>query len=162
MAKRAAAKSPAATGRIAVWFAVLMIAGAALTALPLCLVAVPGMMPSLAVFLADRQRPRYLSYAVTVMNFAGVLPFLLVLDHAGMSLAAAAGKLSDPFTWLVMYGAAASGWLINAGTVPLARICIEAQAGQRRRQLESVAKQMREEWGEALVQEAKETEARPG
>jgi hypothetical protein len=157
MAESAAAKStqaPRRSGGLALKLAMVALAGAALSALPLCLLIVPGMMPSLAVLFVDRQRPRYLSYSVAVMNFAGVLPFLLALATSGMSLAAAAHKLSDPFTWLVMYGAAAVGWFTCAATPPLARICIEIQAGQRRRTLEALAKAMRQEWGEEVTGKA--------
>ncbi len=154
MAKSVAAKTGAAerrSGGFAVKLAILGSIVAALSMLPLCLVAVPGMMPSLAVFFADGKRPRYLSYTVAVMNAAGVLPFLLAIARSGMSLEVSAHKLSEPFTWLVMYGAAAAGWLTSAATPALARICIEVQAGQRRRSLEALAKAIREEWGDEVA-----------
>jgi hypothetical protein len=150
MAKSAtAAKSSAGrSGGLGLKFAVLSVLGGALVALPLCLIVLPGMVPTLAAFLVDRRQPRYLGYAVAVMNFAGVAPFLLIVAKSGMTLTNAAQKLADPLTWLVMYGAAAGGWLIYSAMIPLARICIETQSGQRRRQLEAAAKAIRQEWGE--------------
>jgi hypothetical protein len=72
---------------------------------------------------------------------------VIAVAKGGMSMVAAAHKLSDPFTWLVMYGAAAAGWCISAATPALARICIEVQTMQRRRTFESLARAIREEWG---------------
>jgi hypothetical protein len=143
--------APSRSGGFAVKLAIIGSIVAALSVLPLCLVAAPGMMPSLAVFFADGKRPRYLSYTVAVMNAAGVLPFLLVVAKGGMSFVVAAHKLEEPFTWLVMYGAAAAGWLTSAATPALARICIEVQAGHRRRGLEALAKAIREEWGDEVA-----------
>src|SRR5690242_4059918 len=148
MAKGAEAKVGQPTGRsggLALKLAIAGLAVGALSVLPLCLIALPGMMPSIAVFFSDARRPRYLSYTVALLNGAGVLPFLLAVAKSGLSFAAAAQKLSDPFTWLVMYGAAAAGWLTYAATPALARICIEVQAAHRRRALDALAKAIREE-----------------
>jgi hypothetical protein len=131
--------------------ALAALAAGALSVIPLCLIALPGLMPSIAVFFADRGRPRYTSYTVAVMNFAGVFPFLLTALKHGLSLEASAAKLSDPFTWLVMYGAAALGWLTCALTPAIARFCLEIQAMQRRRTLESMAKAIVTEWGDEVA-----------
>lgn len=156
MAKPATAvKRPPGAGSLGIKFAVLALLGAALAALPLCMIALPGMVPTLAASFVDRRRPRYLTYAVAIMNFAGVAPFLIIVAKNGMTFVAAAQKLSDPFTWLIMYGAAAGGWLIFLAMIPLARICIEVQAGQRRRQLEAAAEALCEEWGKDVVRPGK-------
>src|SRR5262249_20707079 len=89
-------------GSLAIKLGLVLLLIAAFSALPLSMIAVPGMMPSLAVYCADRGRPRYQSFAVAVMNIAGVLPFMLVVARGGMTLAFAAQKLADPFTWIVM------------------------------------------------------------
>ena len=134
--------------------ATLAVAGlvvGGLAVLPLCLLVVPGMMPTVASFCVDRRRPRYLTYAVGVMNGAGVLPFAFALLGGEASLAAAARMLASPFTWLVMYGAAAAGWGISLATPPLARLCIELRAQQQRRGLEARSRALREEWGEDVA-----------
>lgn len=152
------AKSPAKiatvkrrTGGLALKLAVGALGLASLAVLPLFLVIVPGMMPTLVTLFIDRQRPRHLTYTVGVMNFAGVLPYLLTLATGRLSLQTVAVLLSDPMVWLVMYGAAASGWLICAVTSPLARLCLEIQAAQKRRTLEALAKAIRQEWGEEVA-----------
>src|SRR5258708_3821681 len=54
--------------------AILALGLAALAVLPLVVVLTPGMLPTLVTLLVERQRPRYLSYTVGVLNSAGVLP----------------------------------------------------------------------------------------
>jgi hypothetical protein len=54
-----------------------------------------------------------------------------------------------------MYGAAAAGWLTYAATPALARVCIEVQAGHRRRALDALAKAIREEWGDEVAGKGK-------
>jgi hypothetical protein len=155
VAKAPASKAPRRPGTIAIKLGVVALIGVLLSALPLCLVLVPGMMPTLAVMLIDRRRPRYLTYAVGIMNSAGVLPFLIVLMLGGLTMRAAAHMLSDPFTWLVMYGAAAAGWCVSLVTPSLARISIEIKASQHRRTLEALSRAMREEWGEEVADSGK-------
>jgi hypothetical protein len=91
-----------------------------------------------------------------VMNFAGVFPFVLaVAQQQQMSMLTVATRLTEPLTWLVMYGAAAAGWLICGVTPMLARAGIEIQAFQRRRALEALSKAIREEWGPEVATERK-------
>lgn len=153
MAKSAAkiATAKGKSGGLALKLAAGALGLASLAVLPLFLIILPGMMPTLVTLFVDRQRPRHLTYTVGVMNFAGVLPFLLALAKGRLSLQTAAALLSDPMVWLVMYAAAAAGWLICAATSPLARLCLELQAAQKRRALEALAKAIRQEWGEEVA-----------
>jgi hypothetical protein len=124
----------------------------ALAALPLVLIVAAGMMPTAAAAMVDRQ-PRYLTFTVGAMNFAGVFPFVLIVAQDNMSMFAAAAKLADPLTWLVMYGAAAAGWVLCGMTPMMARAGIELQAFTRRRTLEALSKAIREEWGAEVAGE---------
>jgi hypothetical protein len=142
-------------GGFAVKMACLVALVMALAVLPLVVIVAAGMMPTAAVTMIDR-RPRYLSYTVGVMNFAGVFPFALaVAQQQQMSMLTVATRLTEPLTWLVMYGAAAAGWLICGVTPMLARAGIEIQAFQRRRALEALSKAIREEWGPEVATERK-------
>ncbi len=153
----AVAKAERRTGAGATKLGLAALLAAAIALMPVSMILVPGMMPSIIVYCIDQRRPRYLSYAVGIMNFAGVLPFLLVLLAGdGLSLLAAARLLSDPFVWLVMYGAAAAGWGVFLTTPVLARICIEIRASQDRRTLEALSKALRDEWGEEVAGGARE------
>lgn len=151
-AAKVASKAKGFSLTLAIALAVMM----GLAALPLVLIAAAGMVPTAAVALIDR-RPRYLTFTVAAMNLAGVVPFLLLVVEDRMSMVAAAIRLSQPLTWIVMYGAAAAGWAICGATPMLARAGIELQAFQRRRALEALGKAIREEWGPEVASERDRT-----
>jgi hypothetical protein len=138
-------------GGLRIKAAIVILGLAALAGAPLVMVLIPGMMPTLVTLFIERHRARYLSYTVGVMNFAGVLPILLMVATGRFTMAAAGLALANPMTWIIMYGAAAAGWLICGMTPPLARLCLDLQANQKRRALEAMGKAIREEWGEDVA-----------
>src|SRR5437868_8346203 len=151
MSKSAASIDKAKGGGLATKLGVFILGLLALAVAPLILVVLPGMMPTLVTLFVDRQRPRYLTYTVGAMNFSGVLPILLTIAKGPLTMAAAGLTLANPVSWIVMYGAAAVGWLICGATPPLARLCLELQANQRRRALEGLGKAIRQEWGDEVA-----------
>src|SRR4051812_20233868 len=114
IATKVAGKAGGLLVTLALFLGLIMV----IAALPLVVVIVAGMMPTAAVSVVDR-RPRYLTYTVGMLNFAGVTPFLLIVAKQDMTMIAAITKLADPLTWIVMYGAAAAGWLISGATPTL-------------------------------------------
>ena len=84
-------------------------------ALPTTMVLAIGMAPTLGAFFADRTPGRYLTKCVAGMNFAGVIPSLYHLWITGHNLKTANDIVTDVYTWLLMYCAAAMGWLLFLG-----------------------------------------------
>src|SRR5579863_9261936 len=64
---------------------VIFITGLAVTALPLCILLLLGMLPTGVAILVDQQRGRYLARAVGAMNLAGMTPAVLHLWTYGLS-----------------------------------------------------------------------------
>jgi hypothetical protein len=151
MSKSTASLDKTKVGSLATKLAIAILGILAFTVVPLIVVLIPGMMPTLVTLLVDRQRPRYLTYTVGAMNFSGVLPILLTVLKGHLTMTAAGLALTNPVTWIVMYGAAAAGWLIWGATPPLARICLDIQANQKRRALETLGKAVQQEWGEEVA-----------
>ncbi len=62
-----------------------------------------------------------ISKAITVglLNACGALPALAELWMLGQSYDAALDISSNPFHWLMAYGAAAIGWLVYLGLPPI-------------------------------------------
>lgn len=131
-----------------VTFAVVGLATLAATALPLCVLLVAGMLPTLAAAIVDHHRARYLARTVGAMNFAGLLPSGLHMWYAGTTFASLHGMIGSPFVWLQMYGAAAVGWLLYLGAPPVARVVLDLHADDVRHKLEIRAKTLIEEWGQ--------------
>jgi hypothetical protein len=117
------------------------------TALPVCVLLLAGMLPSLVAALVDRHPRRYLTIAVAIINLAGLVIPGLTLVKLGMSLAGVQQVLMDPRNWLIMYGAAGTGWVVNAAMLTLARIILGIRDEREERHLHKQAEQLVQEWG---------------
>jgi hypothetical protein len=123
----------------------------AAVALPLCILLVVGLAPTVVAALVDRHRRRYLARAVAATNLAGMVVPVIQLLHVGMSLSGAQAVLGDPRYWLIMYGAAAIGWLLSFSMPSVARVYVDVRADRLQRQLETRAKELVKEWGEEVT-----------
>jgi hypothetical protein len=120
-------------------------------ALPLCILLVVGLAPTVVAALIDRHRRRYLARAVAATNLAGMVIPVMELLRVGISFSGVQHVLGDPRYWLIMYGAATIGWLLNFSMPSLARVYVDIRADQFQRQLEARAKELLKEWGEEVV-----------
>ncbi|HKX10832.1 MAG TPA: hypothetical protein VJN67_21720 [Stellaceae bacterium] len=135
--------------------AMALVAVLAVTALPLCILLLTGLVPTMVATVVDRYRARYLTRAVGFMNLAGLTPLIVQLWANGLSMDGVAGMLSRPINWLTMYGAAGIGWVLFLGMPSLARIFVDIRADQLQRDLHARAKHLVEEWGEEVTGKAK-------
>lgn len=72
-----------------------------------------GMLPSFVANYADTTKDRNHVRIIAACNFSGVLPYLAQLYKKGeITSDAVNALLLNPTVWLVMYGAAAFGWLL--------------------------------------------------
>ena len=143
-AGRVAKRSASATVAIA------LVTVLAVTALPLCILMLSGLVPTMVATVVDRYRARYLTRAVGFMNLAGLTPFIVQLWSNGLTMDAMAMILSKPINWLTMYGAAGIGWVLFLGMPSLARVFVDIRADQLQRELKARAKSLVEEWGEEV------------
>jgi hypothetical protein len=139
------------SGSAFITLTVIAVTGLALVALPLCILVVAGTLPTVVAVLVDRHKGRYLARTVGAMNIAGVVPGALRMWAAGMTFASLQQVISSPYTWLIMYGAAAVGWLLYFGTPPLTAMVVEIKVDDTKRRLEEKAKALVEEWGEEVT-----------
>jgi Flp pilus assembly protein TadB len=113
------------TGSAAITLTVIAIVVLALTALPLCLLVIGGMLPTAVAVVVDHHQRRYLARTVGAMNLAGVMPGALRLWEAGVSFDSLQQVIDSPYNWLVMYGAAAIGWVLYFCVPPVVAMVIE-------------------------------------
>jgi hypothetical protein len=135
--------------------AIALVTLLAVTALPLCLLLMAGLIPTMVASMIDRFRARYLTRTVGAMNLAGIAPLAFRLWSDGLTLRAAMDLLLHPISWLLMYGAAAIGWAIFLGMPSVARTFVDVRADHLQHQLKARAKQLVEEWGEEVTGQAK-------
>jgi hypothetical protein len=141
-----AANPKAAGKRNATIFMVGIIVMAAVF-LPSSILLAVGMMPTFTVLFVDPYRARTKVVTVGALNLAGCVPFLLELWKDGHSIDKALGIIADPKAIIVMYSAAAIGYLVDwsMSGVVAAILYQRGQARQeaiRKRQEELVAR-----WG---------------
>lgn len=140
----------------------VLIAGGAVLFLPSVLLLVIGMTPTLAAMLTDRRREKYATLCVGCMNFTGVLPFLVELWTQDHSYDNAFRMIGDPFTWLVMFGAAAIGWAIYFVAPGIVGMFIAMRADQRVERLRRRQRDLVEEWGPGVAGSSDQDEEQAG
>lgn len=118
--------------------------------LPLCLVLVVGMGPTIGAAIFDRQPQRHLLRSVAMLNVAGMVQPVATLLHLGLSVYGAAMVLFDPYQWLWMYGSSAMGWLCFLGMPPVMHYVIAGRAARAARELQARAESLVAEWGEEV------------
>lgn len=129
----------------------VLVAVGAVLFLPSMMLLVIGMTPTLAAMLTDRRREKYATLCVGCINFTGVLPFLIELWTQDHTYEHAFRVISSPFTWLVMFGAAAIGWAIYFVAPGIVGMAIAMRADQRVERLRRRQRDLVEEWGPGVA-----------
>lgn len=109
-----------------------------------------GMLPTVAVYLADRSRNKSFATTVALTNLCGVLPSLAELWDRGQTMQAANALAVGPMFWLLPLGAAGIGWLIFMGMPPLIAGYYQTSAEARIRTLQQKQQRLVETWGEEV------------
>ena len=130
---------------------ITVIGGVAIFTLPTVLILGIGMLPTAAALLTDRRKEKYATLCVGCMNFMGVLPFMIKLWTEDHSYDHAFTVIADPFTWLVMYGAAALGWSIYFVAPGIVGMFIAVRTEQRIQRLKKRQRDLIEEWGPGVA-----------
>lgn len=116
-------------------------------ALPTALMLFIALLPAICAFAIDRSPGRYATISVGMLNLAGTWPFLLKLWTSGHTVVNAMTLILDPFAWLVIYSAAALGWLLYFSFPSCVSLCMSVFSGHRISQLRQNQKKLIEEWG---------------
>lgn len=87
--------------------------------MPSCIVILVMMVPTIVIYVIDQTREKYFAITVGLLNVCGAMPAEVHLWQRGQSYDAAFDIVSDPFYWLMAYGAAAVGWVIYLGLPPI-------------------------------------------
>ena len=150
-ARRPAAK-PRSWARPIAFLFVGFVVAATVTAAPAAApIAICGMLPTLVVVALDWSEARSIACTVGSMNLAGVFPFLPALWSRGATFVSPAGLLGDTTALIVMYAAAAAGWLLVALLPALFAVLEREETNYRRLQLRRTQQLLEEEWGQTIV-----------
>lgn len=117
---------------------------------PSCIVLVVNMAPTLAAYVFDKSREKYLAITVALLNICGTLPALAALWQEGQSYDAALSLIASPFHWLMAYGAAAIGWLVYLGLPPILGHYYGITSGARLHNHQRKQQVLVEVWGDEV------------
>lgn len=132
----------------------ILVLGLGLAVLPTMVVAAVGMLPTLVAYIVDGRREKYAAFSVGCMNFCGVLPFMLQLWTQEHSFAMAWRIVGDPISWMVMYAAAAVGWIIYYAAPHVVAGYLRLQLDRRIQKLRGYQKDLVTEWGDSITRGA--------
>jgi hypothetical protein len=150
------------SGPVAFLFLTFIVAAAASVAPAAALAAACGMLPTLVVVMLDWSDNHSVSCAVGGMNLAGVFPFLPALWIGGGETYAGAGLLANTTVLVVMYAAAAAGWVLIA-LMPELFVWLQGTATEHRvSQLKATQRKLVAEWGTEIDRGDAHRPAAPG
>jgi len=148
----AAAETPArdsnGRGRMMVVALGLSGFGAALAvyALPLFILLYGGLMPTLVAYITDERRGKHLLITVGAMNGAGVLLAFRPFFANSFSLDSGLAAVSNPSSWLLMYGFAMAGWFIAWLIPQLVSHALDLVYHQKQRATEAAREALAAQW----------------
>lgn len=134
---------------------VLTLAGlaVAVVALPSTVILLVGLLPTMVAVLIDRSKKRTKSLTVGAMNVAGCVPFLIDLWTTANTLENALSVISDPRTIVVIYSAAAIGYLIDWALSGIVATLMVQRAESRRAEIKKRHADLIERWGREVTGE---------
>ncbi len=134
-------------GQLTLWLSVGFV-GLVIMSLPTVMLIFFGMLPTIVSAIIDRTPKRNATFCVGGINLCGVFPYMMELWLGDNSMEGAMWILTDVFSLLVMYGAAAFGWMIFQSLPPVVATFVTVLAQSRVASLRSTQRQLIDEWGE--------------
>ncbi len=135
------------------WRGNLLVVVSLITAivfLPTSFMLMIGMMPTFIAYFVDRGKVKVKAITVGSMNMAGCLPFIFELWAHGHTFPNAVNHITEPRTIVVMYFAAAIGYMIEWAVISIVGSIVLEKSKSRIVEIEKTHKQMEEQWGEEV------------
>jgi hypothetical protein len=143
-----AKKTGKSAGGQAVAWVVAPIMGA--LAMPTLVLLMVGMLPTLiAYFIVDRHRAKYTTRTIGYLNFAGCLPYTLDVWGSGgvWEFGTVFEIIADPLALLVMFSAAATGWVVFYATPPVVSAYLVVTSGIKVKNFKARQQELIQDWG---------------
>lgn len=119
--------------------------------LPTTLLLCIGMMPTLVAALVDRSRRKTKAITVGSINLAGCTPFMLEMWMQGQTFEKAVEIIVNPTAIIVMYMAAAVGYLIDWAMSGIVASVLYQKGLSRRGEIQKRQRELIERWGEEVT-----------
>ncbi|MBB4284901.1 hypothetical protein [Roseospira goensis] len=121
--------------------------------LPTVLLVTVAMLPTAVALVVDRSASRTGWLCVGGLNFAALAPSLFSLWFETHTLEHATAIIGNVFTLMMIYGAAAFGWLLYMTTPEIIGAFMQMTSTRRITTLKSHQKRLVDEWGPEVARE---------
>lgn len=132
-------------------FLLLLLAPAGLMMMPTSVLVLAGLAPTFVAYLIDRDPEKSAALTVGAMNLCGVAPFVVRLWQQGHEMSVTLRMLADPGTWLVMFGAAAIGWLMYFFIPQIVAAVMSLRSQSKIKELEERRGMLVADWGAEVM-----------
>ncbi len=109
-----------------------------------------GMLPTIVAYFVDPSRKKTRSVTIGAVNLAGCTPFLLDLWFNGGSFDRSINIISDPMAIVIMYSAAAAGYLIEWALSSTVSGFLYQKGIARTKTIEKEKQALIDRWGEEV------------
>jgi hypothetical protein len=119
-----------------------------------CFFLLLAMLPSVMAFYMDSDRKKSRFKTVVTCNLAATLPYLIPMAQAHLHMRpySITALMSNPTTWLLVYGGAAAGWSLIFLFRLISRLFIVLSYEYKIAALEKTQSKLLDEWGSELRQ----------
>lgn len=115
------------------------------------IVLLVGMLPTVVAIFVDRTRQKNKAVTVGAMNLAGCTPFLLELWSQGHNVGKSIDIITDPMAIVVMYAAAAVGYIIDWAMTGLVAGILYDRGQKRAVAIKKKQEELVERWGKEVT-----------
>ncbi|AUN28882.1 hypothetical protein [Niveispirillum cyanobacteriorum] len=129
----------------------LLLAPAGLMMMPTSVLVLAGLAPTFVAYLIDRDPEKSAAMTVGAMNLCGIAPFVVRLWQRGHEMAVTLRMLADPGTWLIMFGAAAIGWLMYFFIPQIVAAIMSLRSQAKIKELEERRSLLIADWGTEIM-----------
>ncbi len=138
-------------GRLPLLLIILVLAA---VLMPSAILLAVLMVPSLVVYVIDRNPHRYFTVTISLPNFCGALPALMELWQRGQTFDGAFSAIADPWNMMIAYGAAGLGWVLYLGTPIFVSSYLNISTEGKIKSIRRYQDDLIEAWGEGVKQSA--------
>ena len=118
---------------------------------PTTLLLSVGMLPTFVVLLVDRTQGKTKTFTVGAMNLAGCVPFVLEVWIRGHTVETAMDYIMQPRTIVVMYFAAAIGYLIEWAMIGIVMAVMKEKGKMRLKEIDKISEDLIRRWGKSVT-----------
>jgi len=129
----------------------LIIILSSLAFLPTSTILFVGMLPTISAFFFSINKKSSPVSTIAALNFAGCVPFVFKLWKTGHHFENTFDILTDPLTLVIIYSAAAFGYMLDWVIVGITSTFMMQKSEMRLKTILQRQEKLKEEWGEEVA-----------